>query len=342
MNISMIGLDIAKSAFQVHGVDESERVVLRRKLRRGQVLEFFGRLAPCVVGLEACSTSHHWARALTGLGHEVRLIAPSYVKAYVKRGKNDAVDAAAICEAAGRPSMHFVPVKSAAQQAELTVHRARELLVKQRTMLINALRSQMAEFGVVSPQGRTGLKGLLEILHDQQETRLPEGAQTALLELAGTIAALASRIAALDKAIAKSVRKNPIARRLMTIPTVGPITASAVAATVGDPAAFRNGRHFAAWLGLVAKQHSTGGKHRLGRISKMGDRYLRKLLVLGATSKLRTVATGKTPLDAWARRLIENKPKRLVTVALANKTARILWAVMAGNDVYRPERAAAL
>lgn len=341
MEVSMIGIDLAKSVFQVHGVDGSGAVVVRRKLRRSQVLGFFSRLAPCVVGMEACGTAHHWARELIALGHEVRLVPPSYVKAYVKRGKNDAVDAAAICEAAGRPTMRFVPVKSAAQQGELAMHRSRELLIKQRTMLINALRSQMAEFGVISPQGRAGLKVLLEVLHDRQETRLPDAARMALLELAAAIAALAPRIAALDKAIGKSVRANPIAAKLMTIPSIGPITASAIVATVGDPAAFRNGRHFAAWLGLVAKQHSTAGKQRLGRISKMGDRYLRKLLVLGATSKLRTAATGKTPLDAWTRRLLEHKPRRLVTVALANKTARILWAVMAGNDHYRPERAAA-
>lgn len=341
MNVSMIGVDLAKSVFQAHGIDGSEEVVVRRKLRRGQLLDYFGRLGPCVVAMEACGTAHYWARELMALGHEVRLLPPSYVKAYVKRGKNDAVDAAAICEAAGRPSMRFVPVKSASQQAELTMHRTRELLIKQRTMLINALRSQMAEFGVVSPQGRSGLKALLDILHDPQETRLPEAARAALLELAGTIAALAPRIDGLDKAIAKRVRDNPVARRLMTIPSVGPITASAIAASVGDPAAFRNGRHFAAWLGLVAKQHSTAGKQRLGRISKMGDRYLRKLLVLGATSKLRTAATGRTPLDAWTRRLLEHKPRRLVTVALANKTARILWAVMVGTDDYRPERAAA-
>ena len=339
MDISMIGLDIAKSAFQVHAIDGSERVVLRRKLRRGQLLEFFGRLAPCVVGMEACGTAHHWARELMALGHEVRLIAPSYVKGYVKRGKNDAVDAAAICEAAGRPSMRFVPVKSAAQQAALTVHRSREMLVKQRTMLINALRSQLAEFGVVSRQGREGVKALLAALHE--ETRLPEVARTALRELAAMIEALGARIASLEKAIVSAVRENPTARRLMTIPGVGPITASAITASVGEPTAFRNGRHFAAWLGLVAKQHSTAGKPRLGRISKMGDRYLRRLLVLGATSRLRLVENGTTPLDAWTRRLLEHKPKRLVTVALANKTARILWAVMATNSPYRPERAAA-
>ena len=244
MNISMIGIDVAKSVFQVHGVDASEQVVVQCKLRRGQVHKYFSRLAPCVVGMEACGTAHYWGRELMALGHEVRLIPPSYVKAYVKRGKNDAVDAAAICEAAGRPSMRFVPVKSAAQQADLTVHRSREMLIKQRTMLINTLRAQLAAFGVVSRQGRTGVKALVERVHDPEETRLPEVARAVLLEVAAAITALAPRIDALDKAIRKTARENPVARRLMTIPNVGPV--SAFVASVGDPTAFRNGRHFAA------------------------------------------------------------------------------------------------
>jgi len=337
----MIGLDIAKSAFQVHGVDASGQTVVRRKLGRGQVKRFFSQLPACVVGLEACGTAHYWARELQARGHEVRLVPPSYVKAYVKRGKNDAVDAAAICEAAGRPSMHFVPVKSAEQQAALSVHRTREMLVKQRTMLINTLRSQLAEFGIVAPKGRDGVSRLIAVLHDPQEDRLPELARQALLELAGAIEALEPRLRRIEKMIRAWVRDIPLARLLMTIPGVGPITAAAFLAAVGNPAAFRNGRHFAAWLGLVARQHSTAGKPRLGRISRMGDRYLRKLLVLGATSRLKVVNTGTTPLDAWTRRLLERKPRRLVTVALANKTARILWAVMASGQPYRPERAAA-
>jgi transposase len=342
MNISMIGLDIAKSAFQVHGVDGSGREVLRRKLRRGQMKTFFSKLAPCVVGLEACGTAHYWARELQALGHEVRLVPPSYVKAYVKRGKNDAVDAAAICEAASRPSMHFVPVKSVEQQAALTPHRTREMLVKQRTMLINTLRSQMAEFGIVAVKGGEGLKALLAVLHDPEEARLPELARQVLRELAGAIEALAPRLQRIEKTIRATARDNPLARLLMTVPNVGPITATAVVASVADPAAFRNGRHFSAWLGMVAKQHSTAGKPRLGRISKMGDRYLRKLLVLGATSRLRRAKTGGTPLDAWVCKLLEqNKSKRLVTLALANKTARILWAVMSSGQPYQPERAAA-
>lgn len=341
MKLSMIGLDIAKSVFQVHGVDASGREVLRGKLRRGQMKPFFSKQPPCVVGLEACGTAHYWARELRALGHEVRLVPPAYVKGYVKRGKNDAVDAAAICEAASRPSMHFVPVKSVEQQAMLTPHRAREMLVKQRTMLINTLRSQLAEFGVVAPKGGEGLNDLVAILHDPEETRLPELARQALLELVGAIEALRPRLQRIEKAIRDTARDNSTARRLMTIPGIGPITAAAFVASVGNPAAFDNGRHFATWLGLVPKQHSTANRVRLGRISKMGDRYLRKLLVLGATSRLKVVNRGTTPLDAWTRRLLEHKSKRLVSIALANKNARILWAVMAGGETYQPERAAA-
>ena len=342
MNVSMIGLDIAKSVFQVHGIDAAGKVVVRRKLGRGQMKTYFSKLSPCVVALEACGTAHHWARELQALGHEARLVPPSYAKAYVKRGKNDAVDAEAICEAASRPSMRFVPVKSADRQAALTPHRTREMLVKQRTMLVNTLRSQMAEFGVIAPKGGEGLKALLAVLHDPQDTRLPELARQVLIELAGAIEALTPRIQRIEKEIRAMARDNPLARLLMTIPNIGPITATAVVASVADPAAFRNGRHFSAWLGIVARQHSTAGTPRLGRISKMGDRYLRKLLVLGATSRLRRAETGDTPLDAWVRKLLEqNKSKRLVTLALANKTARILWAVMRSGEPYRPERAAA-
>lgn len=341
MEFSMIGLDIAKNVFQVHGVDGSGAVVARRKVRRGQLKDYFSRLPPCVVALEACGTGHYWGRELAALGHEVRLVAPSYVKGYVKRGKNDAVDAEAICEAASRPSMRFVPVKSEGQQVSLSRHRTREMLVKQRTMLINTLRGQLAEFGVVSTQGGGGLRRLLSLVHDGGESGLPAGLQDILRELAEAIAALQTRIGRLEKAIRAEVRDNPVARRLMSVPGIGPISASAFVASVGDPAAFENGRHFAAWLGLVARQHSTAGKTRLGRISKMGDRYLRKLLVLGATARLRTAKTGTTPLDAWTTRLLERKEKRLVTVALANKTARILWAVMAQGEPYDPARAAA-
>ncbi len=341
MQITTIGLDIAKNVFQVHGVDAEGQPVLRKKLRRGQVLKFFATLERCLVGLEACGSSHYWARELTALGHEVRLVPPSYVKGYVKRGKNDAVDAEAICEAVTRPSMRFVPVKSAAQQAAMVSHRLHDMLIRQRTMLINSLRSQMAEFGVIAPCGRRRVAELVAVLHDDLETRIPAPARTMLLELVATIEALEPRIKSTKKAIVTAARHDPVARLLMTIPNVGPITASAVAAMVGDPGRFRNGRHFAAWLGLVAKQNGTGGKMRLGRISKMGDRYLRKLLVLGATSGLRRARIGDTPLAAWTASLLERRPARLVTVALANKTARIIWAVMAHGEAYRPEAAAA-
>ncbi len=341
MQISTIGLDIAKNVFQVHGVDDAGQAVLRRQLRRGAVLGFFAGLEPCLVGIEACCTAHHWARELTALGHQVRLLPPSYVKAYVKRGKNDALDAEAICEAVTRPSMRFVPVKSVGQQAGLVPHRVREVLIRQRTMLINVLRSQMAEFGVIAAKGRHKIADLTAVLHDAGETRVPEPARTMLLELADAIAALEPRLACTQKAMAAAVRRDPVARLLTTIPGVGPITASAMTAAVGDPGRFRNGRHFAAWLGLVAKQNSSGGKPRLGRISKMGDRYLRKLLVLGATSSLRRARSEQTPLAAWTRRLLERRPPRLVTVALANKTARIVWALMAHGEAYRPEAAAA-
>jgi transposase len=341
MQVNTIGLDIAKTVFQIHGIDDQDKVVLRKKLRRGQMLKFFAGLDPCLIGLEACGGAHYWGRELAALGHDVKLVPPSYVKAYVKRGKSDAADAAAICEAVTRPSMRFVPVKSAGQQAALTPHRLRDMLIRQRTMLINLLRSQMAEFGMVAPKGGQGVVTLVKVLGEADETRLPTAARAMLLELVKAIEALGPRIKSTEKAIVASVRANPVAQRLITIPNVGPITASAAVAMVGDPSYFRNGRHFSAWLGLVVKQNGTGGKMRLGRISKMGDKYLRKLLVLGATSGLRRARDGKTPLAAWTANLLAHKPARLVSVALANKTARIIWAVMAHGDTYRPEAAAA-
>ena len=341
MQVITIGLDIAKSVFQVHVVDADDRVVLRKKLRRGQVLKFFAGLDPCLVGLEACATSHYWARELTALGHEVRLVPPSYVKGYVKRGKSDAVDAEAICEAVTRPSMRFVPVKSADQQAAMVSHRLHDMLIRQRTMLINLLRSQMAEFGLVTPRGRQGVATLVALLDDATDTRLPAAARDMLQELVAALEGLGLRIETTEKAIVAGARRDPVARRLMTIPGIGPITAAALVAMVGDPGQFQNGRHFAAWLGLVPKQNGTGGKMQLGRISKMGDRYLRKLLVLGATAGLSRARAGRDAMALWTRNLKARRPPRLVSVALANKMARIAWAIMAQGEVYRPEAAAA-
>lgn len=337
----MIGLDIAKSVFHLHGVDATGAVVLRKRLRRRDVVSVFAKLEPCLIGIEACGGAHHWGRELSALGHEVRLLPPAYVTPYVKRGKNDAVDAAAICEAVSRPAMRFVPIKSRAQQAALVPHRTRDLLVRQRTMLINSLRSLMAEFGVVAPRGRGRLGELVTQLEAAEEEHIPGAARVMLLELVEAIEAQSERIARAEKAIVAAARADATARRLMTVPGVGPITASAIVATLGEASRFRNGRHFAAWLGLVAKQSSTGGKPRLGRISKMGDRYLRKLLVLGATARLRSVGREQSPIAQWTRALLARRPARLVTLALANKTARILWALMARGETYRPEAAAA-
>jgi len=334
MQISMIGLDLAKNVFQVHGVDADGEVVLRRKLRRGEVLIFFSRLSPCLVGMEACASSHHWARELAALGHTVRLIPPSYVKPYVRRGKNNAADAAAICEAISRPTMRFVPVKSTDQQAVLVLHRGRDLLVKQRTMLINALRCHLAEFGIVAAQKRTGLAQLVALVKDDAEEGVPVLARRALEPLISQLQQAQVAIARLDKEIEAWHRSDPASRRLGTIPGIGPIIASAIAATMLDPLHFRSGREFAAWLGLVPKQNSSGGKERLGRISRQGNRYVRRLLVIGATAVLRYGRT-KTPGNRWLQALLERKPARLVTVALANKMARTTWAVLAHKEDYR-------
>jgi transposase len=339
MEISIIGLDLSKSVFQVHGIDEHGAAVLRRRLRRSEVLHFFAGLAPCVVGLEACGSAHHWARELGVLGHEVRMMAPSYVKPYVKRGKkNDATDAAAICEAAQRPGMRFVGVKSAEQQGVLMLHRSRDLLIRQRTMLVNALRGHMAEFGIVAPRGVWNVKALAAAVADPQDDRIPAVARPALAALIGQIAALNEPIRALERAILAWHKESATSRRLATVPGIGPFAASAIAATVGDPGQFRCGRHFAAWLGLVPRQHSTAGKPRLGRISKMGDRYIRRLLVIGATTRLRYARKPGAADAEWIGRLLARRPARLVTVALANKMARIAWAVMAHGEAYYPAR----
>jgi transposase len=337
MQITTIGLDIAKRVFQVHGADCVGRAVLRRKLQRGEVLTFFKSLPACLVGIEACATAHHWARTIAALGHEVRLLPPAYVKPYVKRGKTDVADAEAICEAVSRPSMRTVPVKSAEQQAVLMLHRVRDLLVRQRTMLINAVRGHMAEFGIIAPQGAKRVGELVALIMGEDEATLPVLARQALRTLAAELQALDQRIAQAEAAILAWHKESDASRRLAAIPGVGPITASAIVATVGDASQFQSARHFAAWIGLVPKQNSSGGKQRQGGISKQGDPYLRRLLVIGATAVIRHTGgrLAQTPSGAWVKTLLERRPARLASVALANKTARIAWALLAKAESYR-------
>jgi transposase len=339
MQVSTVGLDFAKNVFQVHGIDDHGRTVVRRKVRRDQLLKLFGALEPCLVGMEACATAHHWARELGALGHQVRLMPPAYVKAYVKRNKNDAADAEAICEAVTRPTMRFVPIKSVEAQSVLMLHRARHLLVRQRTAQASAMRAHLAEYGIVAAKGISRLRDLLPVL-DEGAGMVPELARQTVLLIAQLIEALTIQIRKIDTELLRWHRTNPTSRRLETIPGVGFITATAMAATVRDARAFRSGRQFAAWLGLVPRQNSSGGKDRLGGISKMGDRYLRHLLVIGATAVVRYTRRKTTAISLWANRLLERKPARLVTVAVANKMARIIWAVMARDENYRAVPAA--
>lgn len=331
--ITTIGLDLAKSVFQVHGVNDLGEVVMRKRLRRGQVLAFFADLPPCLVGMEACATAHYWGRELRALGHEVRLMPPQYVKAYVKRNKNDAADAEAICEAVRRPSMRFVPVKSAAQQSALLMHRGRDLLVRQRTMLANALRGHLAEFGLTAAQGLHNVAGLIAVVRDATDERVPDMARQVLQVIAKQIVELDTRIGAIEVQIMAWHKSNPMSQRLASIPGIGTIIATAIAATVAEPGAFRSGREFAAWLGLVPRQNSTGGKARLGGISKRGDSYLRRLLINGSHAVLLRSKAGKA--DPWLIALRRRRPRLVAAVAVANKTARIAWAVMSKQETYR-------
>jgi transposase len=326
-------LDLAKHVFQIHGVDEQGNAVVRKQLRRGAVMTFFAKLAPCTVGIEACGSAHYWAREIAALGHQVKLMPPAYVKAYVKRGKNDAADAEAICEAVMRPTMRFVPVKSAAQQANAMIYKVRELLVRQRTQLTNALRSHLAEMGIVAAQGVGKLADLIAVIRDRDDDRLPPAARQALQELVTQIEALNARIDPLEREIVSQVRSSDAGRRLASIPGVGPITAGAILATVADPAGFRSARHFATWLGFAPRQKSSGGKQRLGRISKQGNRYLRTLLILGAANVLRFQR--KNAVSPWLAGLRRRRPFKVVAVALAHKMARIVWALMVKGGSYR-------
>lgn len=340
MTITTIGLDIAKNVFQVHGVAADGQVIVRRQLRRTQVLEFFSKLSPCLVGLEACSGAHHWARQMTAIGHEVRLMPPQYVKPYVKRQKNDAADAEAICEAVTRPTMRFVAIKTEDQQVILMQHRTRELLVRQRGMLINALRAHLHEFGIIAPQGGKGLNELVALVTDKTARMIPELARGALILLVGQLGKLADHLRTVEKVILSWHKNHEVSRRLASIPGVGPIIASAIAATVVDPKQFKSGRQFAAWLGLVPRQNSTGGKERLGRISKWGDSYIRKLLVIASCSLIR-YARGKAPATDWLAALLERRPAKVAAVAMANKTARIIWAVFTEERLFQKTMPAA-
>jgi transposase len=336
MQSTTIGIDIAKNVFQVHGVDKDGKVVLTRQLRRNQVPEFFAKLPSCLIGMEACASAHHWARELRKLGHDVKLIPPAYVKAYVRRQKNDAADAAAICEAVTRPSMRFVPIKSPEQQAALAVHRTRDLLIGQRTQLINALRAHLAELGLVAEQGRDGFAKLVAIISDESKMQsLPSALRQTLQVVLDQLNALQSQIGALERQIQAQHKASEVSRRLETVPSIGVIGATAIAATITDPSAFRSGRDLAAWIGLVPRQNSTGGKDKRGGISKQGDRYLRRLLVLGATALVQH-ARRHPEKYPWIVKLLAKKPAKVVAIAVANKTARIAWAIMSKGGTYQP------
>jgi transposase len=335
MEIATIGLDLAKSVFQAHGVDARGRTVLVKRLHRRRMIPFFSKLPPCLIGVEACATAHHWARTLSAMGHEVRLMPPSYVKGYVKRGKSDALDAEAICEAVQRPSMRFVPIKTVEQQGILMAHRTRSLLVRQRTMAANALRAHLAEFGLVAPSGVANLAKLADKALGEDQP-LPACARRALESLLRRVMELTDEIAALDRELRAWHAQSEVSQRLAAIPGVGVVTATAIAATATDPGQFRSARQFAAWLGLTPQQNSTGGKTRLTGISKQGDRYLRRLLVVGATAVMQHTKDRPTPLAVWIRELLAKKPFRVVSVALANKLARIAWVVLTRGETYRP------
>ena len=339
--IITVGLDLAKNVFQVHGADSKGNAVLRKKLRRAQVIEFFAKLPSCLVALEACGGAHFWGRELSKLGHEIRLIPPAYVKPFIKRQKNDAADAEAICEAAQRPNMRFVPVKSEETQGASSVFRVRELLVRQRTQAINALRGHLTEYGWVVPQGATNARRLVALVADES-SGLPATARASLRVLTITLSQLDEQIEALDAEIGRRARESAVARRLMTIPGIGPLIATAIATLAPPPDMFRKGRDFAAWLGLTPRQHSTGGKQRLGATTKMGERSLRRLLIIGANSVIikRHCHASARP-GTWLARMLERKPPMLVRVALANKMARIVWALMKSGEVYRAPAMAA-
>ena len=333
--VTTVGLDFAKSVFQAHCIDADNVVVMRQQLRRSRVLGFFMKLSPCLVGIEACASSHHWSRQLQALGHAVRLMPPAYVKPYLKRQKNDAADAEAICEAVRRPNMRFVATKTPDQQACLMLHRTRHLFIRHQTSLINAIRAHLAEFGIVAPVGRNGVEVLLDVVADPDDGRVPEIARQCLAALGNQLQSLKAQILEFDRRINAWHRSSETSRRLDDLPGVGPALATALVASVPDPRVFRSGRDFSAWIGLVPKQNSSGGKERLGNITKQGDRYLRSLFCAGALAVIRYAKIHGTRYRPWLSKLLERRPTKVAAIALANKIARMAWAMMAKNESYR-------
>jgi transposase len=333
--ITTIGLDIAKSVFQVHGVDATGQVVVRRQLKRRYVLVFFRKLSPCLVGIEACASSHQWSRELQALGHTVRLMPPAYVRPYVKRQKNDAADAEAICEAVTRANMRFVPTKTPEQQSCLMLHRTRHLFIRQQTAVINVIRAHLAEFGIVAPVGRNGVEELLDVVSDPNDGRLPDIARACLTALGMQLRTLKTQVLQFDRRIMAWHRSNETSKRLDELPGVEPALATALVASIADPNAFRSGRDFSAWIGLVPKQNSSGGKDKLGGISKQGDRYLRSLFTAGALAVIRYAKVHGTKHRSWLTALLARRPTKVAAIALANKIARMAWAMMARGERYK-------
>ena len=333
--VTAIGLDIAKSVFQVHGVDAEGKAVIRRQLKRRYVLAFFQKLPSCLVGIEACTSSHHWSRELQALGHTVRLMPPAYVKPYVKRQKNDAADAEAICEAVTRANMRFVATKTPEQQSCLMLHRTRHLFIRQQTAVINSIRAHLAEFGIVAPVGRNGVEELLGVVADPSDKRVPEVARACIAALGAQLRVLKAQILEFDRMINAWHRSSETSKRLDEIPGVGPALATALIASIADPRTFRSGRDFSAWIGLVPRQRSSGGKNKLGSISKQGDRYLRSLFTAGALAVIRYAKIHGTKHRPWLTALLARRPTKVAAIALANKIARMAWAMMAKGERYK-------
>ena len=338
-NLPILGIDLAKHVFQLHGADETGQPVLKKRLRRGQLLSFVEGLSPCTIAMEACASAHHWARSFERLGHEVRLISPHFVKPFVKTNKNDAKDAEAIVEAALRPTMRFVPVKSEEQQSTLMLHRARELLVRQKTQLINAIRGHCTEFGVVVAQGAFRIGELVAIIRDREDSRLPASTKMVLMMLVDQFEHTKKQILACEKELKAAFKRDEAAQRLATIPGIGMITATALVASIGDASNFKSGRELAAWLGLVPRHMASGNKHHTGRISKRGDGYIRRLLVHGARTVLRWKQAKPETQTQWQSAMLARRPTNVVLVAMANKAARIAWALLTKGEVYRPQEA---